>query len=145
GRVGFSPSRDARTVQRGWGSPPPFFCFGSSGFRAVKTLGKAASAGEGWGGRGGQANPPCSRIAHVTSGAWRAGGLTCSRVAHTGKRGGAAGLPVVLADPALRRDWLRAWAAGGLWVGSAGRPDTPPCPPGELRGGVVGFPLCFVM
>src|SRR5439155_13214927 len=34
--------------------------------------------------RGGQANPPCSRTTHVTSGAWRAGGLTCSRVAHTG-------------------------------------------------------------
>src|SRR5205809_2599707 len=34
--------------------------------------------------QGGQANPPCSRIAHVTSGARRAGGLTCSRVAHTG-------------------------------------------------------------
>src|SRR5439155_27034133 len=28
--------------------------------------------------------PPCSRTTHVTSGAWRAGGLTCSRVAYTG-------------------------------------------------------------
>src|SRR5207249_2773936 len=35
-------------------------------------------------GRSGLANPPCSRIAYVTSGAWRAGGLTCSRVAHSG-------------------------------------------------------------
>ena len=51
---------------------------------------------------------PCSRTAHARAGMWWPGSLTCSRVAHTGRRGGAAGLPFVLAHRALRIDWFRA-------------------------------------
>src|SRR5437762_2536718 len=63
-----------------------------------------------WGRRGGPANPPCSRTAYVTSGAWRAGGLTCSRVAHTGligpgKGGWCAGYPLLFG---LQRVMTRA-------------------------------------
>ena len=42
------------------------------------------------------------------------GSLTCSRVAHTRKRGEAAGLPFLLAHRALRIDSFRALADGVL-------------------------------
>ena len=44
----------------------------------------------------------------MKGGARRLRGFPCSRVAHTGRRGGVAGLPFVLAHRALRIDWFRA-------------------------------------
>src|SRR5437867_12099426 len=77
------------------------------------------------------------------SGLWWPGSLTCSRVAHTRRRGRSGRLPPVLARRSLKIHWFRA-LVDGVIAGRAQLEEAWPPPP-QTRQGVrcAGYPLLF--